>query len=124
MEKRNDIPARYATAEEIEAQREYTRKQTKIEKSDVEKQAKKLNELKEQNLKAFYGEYFENTFYSLDDSTKQYLFGLQETYYEDITNIENKIRNKSFKVDKVHNVKKRENYETLQEIFKEIQSSR
>ncbi len=79
------------------------------------------DELKEQNLKAFYGEYFENTFYSLDDSTKQYLFGLQETYYEDITNIENKIRNKSFKVDKVHNVKKRENYETLQEIFKEIQ---
>ena len=26
MEKRKDIPARYATAEEIEAQREYTRK--------------------------------------------------------------------------------------------------
>ena len=42
-------------------------------------------ELKESNLKALSGEYFETSFFSLDDSTKEYLCKLQDSYYMDIT---------------------------------------
>lgn len=78
------------------------------------------DELKEQNLKAFCGDYFENTFYSLDESTKEYLRMLQDSYYTDITDNENALRDKNFKVDKIHNLKNREDYEMLLEIFKDI----
>ena len=44
-----------------------------------------LNELKESNLKALCGEYFETSLFSLDDSTKEYLCKLQDSYYMDIT---------------------------------------
>lgn len=42
------------------------------------------DELKELNLKALCGEYFETSFFSFDDSTKEYLCKLQDSYYIDI----------------------------------------
>ena len=43
------------------------------------------DELKELNLKALCGEYFETSLFSLDDSTKEYLCKLQDSYYINIT---------------------------------------
>ena len=49
------------------------------------------DELDELNLKALCGEYFETSFFSLDDSTKEYLCNLQDSYYSDVIKNENKI---------------------------------
>ena len=80
------------------------------------------DELKEQNLKAFCGEYFEPSFFSLEESTKSYLNGLQDSYYSEVLRIENEFRQREGKkpVSAVHNVKNNENQETLMEIFKSL----
>ena len=44
------------------------------------------DELDKINLKALCGEYFEKPFFSLADSTKEYLCNLQDSYYINITN--------------------------------------
>ena len=79
------------------------------------------DELNELNLKAFCGKYFETPLWSIDNSTKTYLCELQDSYYGEVTDIENNLTGKQFSVDKVHNVKKRENQDTINEIFKELQ---
>ncbi|MBE6498052.1 MAG: ATP-dependent helicase [Methanobrevibacter sp.] len=81
------------------------------------------DELKELSLKAFCGEYFEPVFWSLEDSTKSYLADLQKTYEDEILRIENEIRQNrgDGKVRAVHNVKKNEDQDTLNEIFKNLQ---
>ena len=43
------------------------------------------DELKELNLKSLCGEYFETSFFSFDDSTKEYLCRLQDSYYINLT---------------------------------------
>lgn len=77
------------------------------------------DELDEMNLKAFCGEYFETPFWLLEDSTKSYLKELQDSYYAEVTRIENKLCGKEdkYKVEKVHRVKKRENQDRVIEIF-------
>jgi len=81
------------------------------------------DELKELSLKAFCGEYFEPVFWSLEDSTKSYLSDLQKNYEDEILRIENEIRQNrgDGKVRAVHNVKKNEDQDTLNEIFKNLQ---
>ena len=76
------------------------------------------DELKELNLKAFSGEYFTPTFWSLDNSTITYLNDLQQSYYDEVLRIENE--NRKNKVRAVHNIKKNETQETLIEIFKKV----
>lgn len=76
------------------------------------------DELKEINLKAFSGEYFTPTFWSLDNSTITYLNDLQQSYYDEVLRIENE--NRKNKVRAVHNIKKNETQETLIEIFKKV----
>lgn len=80
------------------------------------------DELNELNLKAFCGEYFETSFFSLDESTKTYLKDLQDSYYSEVTQIENHLCGKEdkYKVDKIHRVKKRENQDRIIEIFKDL----
>lgn len=80
------------------------------------------DELDELNLKAFCGMYFDTSFISLDASTKTYLCELQDSYYSEVTKTENLLCGKEdkYKVDKVHRVKKRENQDTITEIFKDL----
>jgi len=52
----------------------------------------KYAELKDINLKAFCGEYFEPKFWSLSCQTKQYLCDLQDSFYEDIVEVRNQVR--------------------------------
>ena len=76
------------------------------------------DELKELNLKAFCGEYFETSLFSLDDSTKEYLCDLQDSYYDDVIEMENKV---SGKTGVIHNIKNRKDQDTLYEIFENLQ---
>ncbi|WP_298522514.1 ATP-dependent DNA helicase [uncultured Methanobrevibacter sp.] len=80
------------------------------------------DELKEFNLKAFCGEYYEPSIFSLDQSTKSYLNDLQDSYYDEVLRIENELRENEGKkpVRAVHNVKNNEDQETLIEIFKSL----
>lgn len=74
-----------------------------------------FNEEKDTNLKAFCRENFNP---SLDESTIDYLNELQQSFYQKVTDTENDIKDKNFKVDKIHRVKDREDQETLEKIFK------
>ncbi|MBQ2962609.1 ATP-dependent DNA helicase [Methanobrevibacter sp.] len=76
------------------------------------------DELKELNLKAFCGEYFETSLFSLDDSTKEYLCNLQDSYYEDVIGMEEEVANKR---GVIHNIKNREDQDTLYKIFENLQ---
>ena len=76
------------------------------------------DELKELNLKAFCGEYFETSLFSLDDSTKEYLSNLQDSYYDDVIEMEKEIAGRS---GVIHNIKSRRDQDTLNEIFKNFQ---
>ncbi len=76
------------------------------------------DELKELNLKAFCGEYFETSLFSLDDSTKEYLSNLQDSYYEDVLDKEYEIAGKK---GVIHNIKNRRDQDTLYEIFENFQ---
>lgn len=80
------------------------------------------DELSELNLKAFCGLYFDTPFFPLDESTKSYLCQLQDSYYEEVTKTENMLCGKEgkYKVDKIHNVKKRENQDRIYEIFNDL----
>ena len=103
------------------------------------------DELTELNLKSFCGEYFETSFFSLDDTTKQYLCEKQDSYYkeviekeyeftdkdldEDKNKWEEKYREKNgedpskygFFINKVRNVKNRQTQDALNEIFEDLQ---
>ena len=108
------------------------------------------DELKELNLKAFCGEYFDTSFFSLDDSTKAYLCKLQDDYYAKVIENENKmfkvnlikefkddpekcndekeqrklqkkLEKDKYSIDQISNVKKREDQDTIYEIFNELQ---
>ena len=80
------------------------------------------DELDKLNLKAFCEKYFKTPFISLDNSTKSYLCDLQDSYYEEVTRIENKLYGKDkYSPDKVHRVKKRENQDRIYGIFENIQ---
>ena len=76
------------------------------------------DELKELNLKAFCGEYFETSLFSLDDSTKEYLCNLQDSYYNDVLDKEFAVAGKK---GVIHNIKKRRDQDTLYEIFENLQ---
>ena len=76
------------------------------------------DELKELNLKAFCGEYFETSLFSLDDSTKDYLSNLQDSYYDDVIEMEKELVGRS---GVIHNIKSRRDQDTLNEIFKNFQ---
>lgn len=76
------------------------------------------DELKELNLKAFCGEYFETSLFSLDDSTKEYLCNLQDSYYDDVLDKEYEIAGKK---GVIHNIKNRRDQDTLYEIFENFQ---
>ncbi|MBE6491195.1 MAG: ATP-dependent helicase [Methanobrevibacter sp.] len=79
------------------------------------------DELDKLNLKALCGLYFNTPFISLEDSTKSYLCKLQDSYYEEVTRIENEFYGKDkFSPDKVHRVKKRENQDRIYEIFNSL----
>ena len=75
------------------------------------------DELKERNLKALCGEYFETSLFSLDDSTKEYLSMLQDSYYDEVIEMENEVAGKK---GVIHRVKKREDLDTLFEMFKNL----
>ena len=81
------------------------------------------DELTEINLKAFCGDYFEPSFWSLADSTKTYLRDIQDSFYDEVVRIENESRKKMGKgtVSAVHRVRKNETQETLVEIFSQVQ---
>ena len=74
-------------------------------------------ELKENNLKALCGEYFETSLFSLDDSTKGYLCEIQDDYYAKVIENEKIMANKK---GVIHRVKDRETFEMLNEIFKDL----
>lgn len=76
------------------------------------------DELKELNLKAFCGEYFETSLFSLDDSTKEYLCNLQDSYYNDVLDNEFAVAGKK---GVIHNIKSRRDQDTLYEIFENLQ---
>ena len=76
------------------------------------------DELKELNLKAFCGEYFETSLFSLDDSTKEYLCNLQDSYYNDVIEMEKELAGRS---GVIHNIKNRRDQDTLDEIFENLQ---
>ena len=76
------------------------------------------DELKELNLKALCGEYFETSLFSLDDSTKEYLCYLQDSYYEDVIEMEEEVAEKR---GVIHNIKNREDQDTLFKIFQDLQ---
>jgi len=80
------------------------------------------DELDKMNLKAFCGEYFEPVFWHLEDSTKEYLCEMQDSYYSEVLRIENEFRKArgDGKVSAVHNVKKNEDQDTLFEIFRDL----
>ena len=80
------------------------------------------NELKELNLKAFCGEYFTPSFWSLADSTKEYLAEMQDAFYNEILAIENEFRRDAGqgRVSAVHNVKKNEDMDTIIKIFERV----
>ncbi|MFM5882743.1 UvrD-helicase domain-containing protein [Methanobrevibacter gottschalkii] len=80
------------------------------------------NELDELNLKAFCGEYFEPTFWSLEDETKTYLTTLQDLFYDDILKVENEIRSLQGKrpVKSYKRVRVNESYENLIRIFNKV----
>nr|WP_295115844.1 ATP-dependent DNA helicase [uncultured Methanobrevibacter sp.] len=80
------------------------------------------DELKEMNLKAFCGEYFEPVLWSLEDSTKSYLSELQDSFYNEVIRIENDFRKNAGqgRVSAVGRIKKNENQDTLIEIFKKV----
>lgn len=89
-------------------------------------------ELKELNLKALCGEYFETSFFSFDDSTKEYLCKLQDSYYIDVTKKEYKLLGKEkslsgkddeFLINKARNLKNRvaSTQDFLDELFKDLQ---
>ena len=77
------------------------------------------DELKEQNLKAFCGEYFKTSLFSLDDSTKEYLSALQNDYYEEVLNKEREVMETEEKYV-IQGIKKRRTQDELVEIFKEF----
>ena len=82
------------------------------------------DELSELNLKAFGGEYFNPTFWSLSNETITYLNSIQDSFLEDILTIENQIRvdeNRS-RVKAPHRVRKNEDQDTLIKIFSQIDS--
>ena len=79
------------------------------------------DELKELNLKAFCGEYFKTPFWQLDNSTKSYLCELQDSYYGNVTDIENKLKGSNYKVKTVYRLKDRENQDRIYEIFNDTQ---
>ena len=76
------------------------------------------DELKELNLKAFCGEYFETSLFSLADSTKEYLCYLQDSYYDDVIEMEKELAGRS---GVIHNIKNRRDQDTLDEIFEDLQ---
>lgn len=79
-------------------------------------------ELKEINLKALCGDYFTPSFWSLADSTKEYLRGIQDGFYSEVIRIENDIRKHANqgRVSAVHRVKINETQDTLVEIFRQV----
>jgi len=80
-------------------------------------------ELEEINLKALCGEYFTPSFWSLADSTIEYLTEIQDDFYSEVLRIENEIRKHAGqgRVSAVHRVKKNETQETLVDIFSQVQ---
>ena len=80
-------------------------------------------ELIDQNLKQFTGEYFEPTFWSLCDETKQYLNDLQDSFYDDIVVARKKVREIQKRSTNVssHRLKDNEDLDTIIEVFKRVQ---
>lgn len=81
------------------------------------------DELKEYNLKAFCGEYFDTIFWKLNQSTIDYLNDLQNSFNREVIRVENEFRKErgARKVSAVHNVKKNEDQDTLIKIFNRVQ---
>lgn len=81
------------------------------------------DELKDLNLKAFCSEFFENTFYALNDSTKSYLNSLQDSYYDKIIEVRNDVRaSQGRRKVKSYKTVKDEDLDTLFEIFDRIET--
>lgn len=80
------------------------------------------DELSELNLKAFCGEYFNPTFWSLSKETKDYLSSIQDSFLKQILKIENQIRvdDGRGRVKAPHRVRKNEDQDTLYEIFSQV----
>ncbi len=83
------------------------------------------DELNERNLKAFCGEYFEPTFWSLSEDTKNYLTDLQDSFYQDIVQARKDIREEQGKSSSrisSHKVSvDNEGLDNLKEIFKRVE---
>lgn len=81
------------------------------------------DELLDLNLSAFCSDYFKTAFCRFDQSTIDYLSGLQESFNNEILLVENEIRarNGVGKVKASHRVKDNEDQETLVEIFGKVQ---
>lgn len=89
-------------------------------------------ELQKLNLKALCGDYFETSFLSLDDSTKDYLCKLQDSYYIKVTKKEYDLLNKEhllsdkddeFLIKKASNLKGRKasTQDFLDDLFRDLQ---
>lgn len=76
------------------------------------------DELGELNLKALCGEYFETSFFSLADSTKEYLCRIQDEYYDEVLKREENIVGKN---GVIHKLRDRRDLDTLYDIFEGLQ---
>lgn len=84
----------------------------------------KYAELKDVNLKAFCGEYFEPKFWSLSPETKQYLCELQDSFYDDIVKARKQVREKEGRSTNVSSYKISDDDEklpALRKIFSRVQ---
>ena len=82
-------------------------------------------ELNERNLKALCGDYFEPVFWSLTETTKDYLRELQDSYYDDIVTARKEVRKsqgRSANVSAYKSIKSSEDLDTLNEVFKKVQT--
>ena len=81
------------------------------------------DELKEFNLKAFCGNSFNPSLWRLDESTIEYLNGLQKSFDDEVIRIENELRAKrgASRVSAVHRIRKNETQDALIEIFQQVQ---
>ena len=80
------------------------------------------DELDTLNLKAFCGEYFNPTFWSLSKETRDYLNSIQDSFLQQILKIENQIRvdESRNRVKAPHRVRKNEDQDTLIKIFSQV----
>ena len=80
------------------------------------------NEFKENNIKAFCGDYFEPAFWSLSEETKQYIYDLENAFEKEVIRIENEIREArgDSRVRAFNRVRKNESQDSLIEIFNRV----